>query len=280
VKTILRSLALATTAFISLCGDAQAWSDPGHRIICEIAFRLAQPGTQAAIRKLLEIDTEFRTFADSCVYPDHPIRGLPRIRSTEHYVNLPRDSKGLTSDECPQAPNCVLSAIRDDSKILSSKTTPDAHRLIALKSLGHWVGDIHQPLHVSFEDDRGGNTIRVNGQCAGNLHAAWDNCLVLYAVGPDISDAVTELMGGITTETRERWASSEPRDWANESFAISEAVTTGYCEMHGDSCDIPRNSVTIGAEYLGANESVVKEQLQKAAVRLARVLDGAFGSGK
>ena len=38
----------------------------------------------------------------------------------------------------------------------------------------HWVGDIHQPLHVSFEDDRGGNNIQVNGQCSGNLHATWD----------------------------------------------------------------------------------------------------------
>lgn len=278
MKAILRYFPLAVLSLISFCGDAHAWSDPGHKIICEIAFRLAQPGTQAAIRKLMEIDTEFKTFADSCVYPDHPTRGLPRIRSTEHYVNLSRNSKGLTSDQCPKALNCVLTAIRDDSKVLSAKTTADADRLIALKSLGHWVGDIHQPLHVSFADDRGGNTIRVNGQCAGNLHAAWDYCLVLYAVGPDISEAVTDLMGGITSETQKRWASSEPRDWANESFAISEAVTTGYCEMREDFCVMPRDSVTIGAEYLAANEPVVKEQLQKAAVRLARVLDGAFAN--
>jgi hypothetical protein len=46
-------------------------------------------------------------------------------------------------------------------------------RLIVLKSVGHWIGDIHQLLHVSFEDDRC-NNIRVNGRCAGNLHATWD----------------------------------------------------------------------------------------------------------
>jgi hypothetical protein len=28
-----------------------------------------------------------------------------------------------------------------------------------------WVGDIHQPLHVSFEDDRGGNSVLVTGLC-------------------------------------------------------------------------------------------------------------------
>ena len=70
---------------------------------------------------------------------------------------------------------------------------------------------------------------------------------------------------------------SEPRDWANESFTISEAAKTGYCAMHGDRCDMPAGRVTIGDEYLDANEPVVKEQLQKAGVRLARVLDAAFG---
>jgi hypothetical protein len=102
--------------------------------------------------------------------------------------------------------------------------------------------------------------------------------LVQYAVGPDISDAVTDLLEGITPERQTRLMASEPRDWANESFAISEAAKTGYCAMHNGSCDMPAGSVTIGAEYLNANEPVVKEQLQKAAVRLAHVLDTAFGN--
>ncbi|MGB8604770.1 S1/P1 nuclease [Bradyrhizobium sp.] len=273
MNTTLRGLLFAALAFVSLCGDAQAWSDPGHKIICEIAFRLAKQDTRAAISRLMESDTVFKTFSDSCVFPDHP-----RIRASEHFINLQRNSKGLTSDDCPKADKCVLTAILNDAKVLSSKEAADADRLIALKSLGHWVGDIHQPLHVSFEEDRGGNKISVNGQCSGNLHAAWDNCLVQYAVGPDISDAVTELLGSITPEQKTRWMASEPRDWANESFAIAEAVKTGYCGMHGDSCDMSAGSVTISAEYLDANEPVVKEQLQKAGVRLARVLDAAFGN--
>jgi hypothetical protein len=265
-------------ALASLCGNAQAWSDPGHKIICEIAFRLAQQDTRAAIRRLLESDTEFKTFADSCVFPDHPFRGQPRIRASEHYINLPRNSKGLASDQCPKADKCVLTAILNDTKVLSSKTAADADRLIALKSLGHWVGDVHQPLHVSFEEDRGGNNIKVNGQCSGNLHATWDNCLVQYAVGPDVSDAVTELLESITPELQTRWTASGPRDWANESFAISEAVKTGYCVVHGESCDMPAGNVTISPGYLDANEPVVKEQLQKAGVRLARILDASFGT--
>lgn len=106
-----------------------------------------------------------------------------------------------------------------------------------------------------------------------------DNCLVLNAVGPDIYEAVTDLLATITPEMKARWVASEPRDWANESFAISESVKTGYCVMHGSSCDQPDGSnLTIIAEYLDANEPLVKEQLQKAGVRLAHLLDVAFGN--
>ena len=256
---------------VSLGGAARAWGDLGHKVICEIAFRLVQPDTQAAINRLMQLDREFKTFSDSCIYPDHP-----RIRAAEHFLNLPRDSKGLTSDECPLADACVLTAILGDFKVLSVRAESETTRLIALKSLGHWVGDIHQPLHVSFLDDRGGNTIRTSGQCPGNLHAVWDNCLVQYAIGPDASEAATDLLAIITPEMKAGWNASVPRDWANKFFAITEAARTMYCAMHGSSCDMTSNALNISAEYLDANEPIVKMQLQRAGVRLARLLDDAL----
>jgi hypothetical protein len=270
----MRCFLLAILALVSIFGgNAWAWGDTGHKIVCEIAFRLAQPDTRAAVRKLIRSDSEFDTFTDSCVFPDHP-----RKRASEHFINLPRTSHGLTSDECPQTEKCVLTAILNDSKVLASKSEKAADRLIALKFLGHWVGDIHQPLHVSFEDDRGGNNITVSGECSGKLHATWDTCLVESAVGTDVSDAATQLVDAITPEMKTRWTASDPRDWANESFALAEAVKTGYCVVHGTSCDMPDSGhVTIDSAYLQANEPVVKEQLQKAGVRLARLLDIAFG---
>jgi S1/P1 Nuclease len=72
------------------------------------------------------------------------------------------------------------------------------------------------------------------------------------------------------------WNASGPRDWANESFAIAEAARTTYCVMHGSSSDPPARDLAIGAEYLDANEPVVKQQLQKAGARLAELLDTAF----
>lgn len=101
----MRCVLIALFAFLALCNSASAWSDTGHKIAREIAFRLAQPDARAAIRKLIRSDSEFDTFSESCVFPDHP-----RKRASEHFVNPPRDSKGLTSDECPAAPKCALTA--------------------------------------------------------------------------------------------------------------------------------------------------------------------------
>ncbi|WP_194472690.1 S1/P1 nuclease [Bradyrhizobium sp. CCBAU 51753] len=267
----MRYVLLAALALLAGSDRAFAWGDEGHQIVCEIAYRLAQPDTRAAIRKLIRADTEFDTFSQSCVYPDHP-----RKRAPEHFINFKRNGKALEADECPTADSCVLTAILNDAKLVTASATKKADRLIALKFLGHWVGDIHQPLHVSFEDDRGGNNIHVAGECSGNLHATWDTCLVRHAVGPDAQDAATDLIEGITPELITKWSASSPRDWANESFAISESVTTGYCVMHGESCDKPSGNVDVTTGYLNANEPIVREQLQKAGVRLARLLDQAF----
>ena len=231
------------------------------------------PSTRARIRKLIQADPEFDFFRDSCTWPDHP-----RQRGPDHFINLPRTSKGLTSDKCPLADSCTLTAIAKDLDDLSSASTSADDRLAALKFLGHWVGDIHQPLHVSFEDDRGGNDIAVGGECQGKLHSAWDTCLLLKAVGEDVSEAARSLIDSITPAMREQWTATEPRDWANESYAVATSPETRYCVQNAGSCDRPAGDVTIDAAYVAASTIVIRERLQKAGVRLADLLDAAMGN--
>jgi hypothetical protein len=171
-----------------------------------------------------------------------------------------------------------LTAIANDLAVLSSASTPAVDRLAALKFLGHWLGDIHEPLHVSFVDDRGGNNIAVSGECQGVLHAAWDKCLLLKAIGEDVSAAAGSLIGSMTPAMSEQWTATQPRDWANESFTIARDARTGYCTQQPGSCALPAGAVTIDAAYIAASTSVIREQLQKAGVRLAHLLDGALGS--
>jgi hypothetical protein len=96
----MRCILLAVLFLGSFCGHALAWGDTAHQVICEVAFRLAKPATQTEIQRLINSDptTKFPDFSESCVLPDHP-----RIRASEHFLNLPRDSAGLTSDNCPGA---------------------------------------------------------------------------------------------------------------------------------------------------------------------------------
>jgi hypothetical protein len=275
VTRSLKQVAPALLAAVLLVGaarDAWAWGDQGHKVICEIAMRLVQPNTRAEIQKLISNDDQFDSFSDACTWPDHP-----RQRASQHFLNLPRDSAGLSSETCPGVSACVVTAIKKDFEVLSSNSASQAQKLASLKFLGHWVGDIHQPLHVSFEDDRGGNNVLVTGECGSNLHSAWDTCLVLKAVGEDAGEAATELLKSITPAKIESWTHSNPMDWANESFAIAEQAQTKYCIRQGASCDHPSGKVKIDAAYVAANTPIVKEQLHKAGVRLAHLLDTTFG---
>ena len=174
---------------------------------------------------MIQRDPEFDTFAESCSWPDHP-----RRRAEEHYVNLPRDTRGFVEDACPLADKCVISAIEEDLVVLSSSSASEQKRLEALKCLGHWIGDVHQPLHVSFEDDRGGNEVGISGGlCSWDLHAVWDSCIIEEGLPGDPGSIARDLLDKVTDQDRAAWRASRPIDWANESFAISVSPEVGYC---------------------------------------------------
>lgn len=170
---ILPVLAVAGAFGVLWSPQALAWGDLGHEVVCQIAFQELTPQARSAVRALIANDPEFKTFAKSCTWPDDP----PRQRPPEHYVNLDRAAAAFGDHACPEADRCVVSAILNDTRDLVL-IDDESEQLRLLKSLGHWVGDVHQPMHVSFEDDRGANSVNVGEPCGGNLHAVWDSCVI------------------------------------------------------------------------------------------------------
>ena len=276
---------------VLLCGGFQspsafAWGDDGHRIICQIAYEELKPEIKARVDALVAIDPKFRTFADACTAPDHP-----RIRPPEHYVNVPRSAKGIdAAHPCPLADRCVVSAILNDARDLALSTDVN-DQLRLLKSLGHWVGDIHQPMHVSFEDDRGGNLVAIEGPCRYNLHAVWDNCIIEKKIGLDYADIAGKLRAEITDADRASWIPPEISaesvvSWANGSFAVTTRPDVQYCVPKEDACWYADDQkeyrggtqrvVTVDDAYLTQQASTVREQLKMAAVRLAAILNIAL----
>src|SRR5215831_13400116 len=138
------------------------------------------PGTQRqGPQRLIALDATFNSFADACTWPDHP-----RKRAEEHFINVGRSVHTITVAQCPAVPKCLFTAIPADLDVLRT-SNDDVAKLASLKFLGHWIGDIHQPLHVSFADDRGGNFIRESGPCVNSLHTVWDTCIIEKKLGTD-----------------------------------------------------------------------------------------------
>jgi hypothetical protein len=223
---MLRSILCAiftSAAFIPT--PVLAWGAIGHEVICEIAFLELTPAAREKVKALIERDDEYSLFAKSCIWPDKP-----RRRPKEHYVNLPREAAGFAGRPCPVAQKCVVSAVLEDMSSLALATDED-DRVRALKSLGHWIGDLHQPMHVSFRDDRGANKIDVDAPCSSNLHAVWDTCIIKETIGKDGRKIALELRGEISAEDRAKWIPASVDTvsvigWADESFQIAVKPAT------------------------------------------------------
>ena len=97
-----------------------------------------------------------------------------------HYVNIPIhlqlvESSGFDpTRDCPNEA-CVVAKIEQFERVLTDRQASDRQRLEALKYLVHFIGDVHQPLHASKNQDRGGNEVPVMFMGSQtNLHAIWE----------------------------------------------------------------------------------------------------------
>jgi len=278
-------LGVAASGLIAPSG-ARAWGDAGHRIVCQLAYLELTPAAKAKADALIALDPKFKSFAASCTWPDI----FPVVRPAEHFLNVPRGARAVDAGNlCPLAERCVAKAILNDAQELASNTDA-GEQLRLLKSLGHWVGDIHQPLHVSFEDDKGGNYITASGACAGSLHLVWDICIVESALGTDEEKAAALLRSEITAEDRKAWApvnldAGAVAAWATESLEIATQPLTQYCYQHDSGCWYgpeagqftgTRRTVEITAHYLEEEAPIVRDRLKRAGIRLAAILNAVL----
>ena len=259
---------------------ALAWGNLGHQTICQMAMDELTPAARAEVERLIALDTQFDTFADACTFADHP-----RHRPAGHFINLPRSTTAVTTDRCPMANDCLFAALADDLPVLADPGRTDEDRLFSLKMVGHWVGDFHQPLHVSFADDRGGNQVlEQGGPCDNNLHSTWDTCIIAEEIGTDYQQNAALLEAEISAEERAGWQFDSPIEWANESFQITTTANVEYCLKQQGACwysvdnmilqdQEPRRKVTVDQGYRTAHARAVKLRLKQSAIRLAHLLN-------
>jgi hypothetical protein len=107
--------------------------------------------------------------------------------------------------------------------VLKSPDAPRNEKRTALRFVAHLVGDIHQPLHAGFAEDRGGNSVvvRFDGR-KENLHSLWDTALVELEQGTP-SEIAARIQAVVTDQDRHQWQQGTPAEWALESLAIVRA---------------------------------------------------------
>lgn len=155
---------------------ARAWGPIGHRIVGQIAEDNLTPKSKKSIKLLLGDQTlaQVSTWADM-------IRSDPNWAHAKpwHFVDIPDGEDYNTVPKDPKGD--IVVAVTDYVKTLKSEKASNEEKLIALKFLVHFVGDIHQPLHVGRPDDKGGNTIKVKFfDRSLNLHSLWDSGMIDY----------------------------------------------------------------------------------------------------
>lgn len=235
---------------------AFAWGNQGHQVIALLAEAQLSPVARKEVNRLLALETG-ATLASVSTWADEH---RSPATATWHYVNFPRESCDYEPKRhCPDG-KCVVAAIEKQLEILSTETSDD-RKLVALKYMVHLIGDIHQPLHAGYGDDRGGNTYQLQAFMRGsNLHALWDTGM-LKALNQDNESIVRGLL--IHPLPPSAWKPFNPATTAEES-----------CKIVEKSDFYPDRTVT--PAYFESYTPVMLYQLALAGARLAQALNRIF----
>jgi hypothetical protein len=186
----------------------------------------------------------------------------------------------------------IVSAINAAILVLQGRPAPTPFSIKdkkeALFMLAHFVGDIHQPLHVGavyldsqgtpVDPDRngldpstetkGGNSIDDGGH---NLHSYWDQIPSAWGVTPDAAMLAQAQAVPPTPGPLNGWAASWASDTvmkAHDAFAGLTFLGAGHGRWTVQFADKPG--------YEQAAEKIKRSQLAKGGARLAQLLNAIW----
>jgi len=272
---------LLSAALGLVAARAQAWGDDGHRVVGELAWRYLSPTAQAAVTEALT-DPGYESLAEAATWPDTFARRFPEFNPMKpfHYVNVdPRAPNYQRERDC--ANGCVVTALSQFIALLESRepVLSLAERRRAIYWIAHFMGDLHQPLHIAHPDLKGGTATLLrffDAPDKRSAHWIWDFGLIERrpSAAPPVSGPsdqpafrvlADQLARGLTAEkVRAFQRTTAPEALANEGLVVSRRNAYLQSSDHVDDA------------YEKSRWPIVAAQLQKAGVRLAAVLNRAL----
>lgn len=277
-KTTLLSL-------LTLASQTSAWGTLGHDTVAFIAQSFVSTKTATYAKDLLG-DTSNAYLANVATWADsYRSTAEGAFSAPLHYIDAldsPPESCNVDYDrDCPEE-GCVVSAIANYTTRLSQTELGATERQKALKWVIHFLGDIHQPLHVE-NLAVGGNTINVTFEGdKTNLHHIWDTNMPEKLIGGYsledargwASDLVTEIKSGKYANASASWLEginlndsiASALHWAQDanSHVCTTVLPDGEDSVEGKELD--------GA-YYDSSIPVIQTQIAKAGYRLAAWLN-------
>jgi hypothetical protein len=304
---VVSALALAATP------QAWAWGCEGHQTVALIAEKHLNPNALSMANQILTdnpIDPALHRFcsntgldlmADSATWADD-FRGSHPETAGWHFFDIPRGVPNTNIDQfCLPATSCVAKALTDQTAVLKNPASTGADKGNALRFIIHFAGDIHQPLHDTTNNDRGANCVPVkffNTKPAAsgssykpNLHAVWDTSMIEnLAKGQTVDQFAAVLDQQFQSQVTAWQAAGIDFDaWAWAAHELAETVAYGKLNkkipietpVAISTCADDNNvgarmlklKEKVSAKYQTAATPVVDEQLAKAGVRLAMILN-------
>ncbi len=235
------------------------WGKTGHRTVGQIANQYLKNKTKRKIAEILDGQSlaEVANFADD-IKSDRKYSKY----YTWHYVNMPFDVDYQNSEKNPKGD--LVTGIAKCKEVISNKNSAKEEKAFYLKLLVHLIGDMHQPMHVGRKGDKGGNTIQVQWFGQGtNLHAVWDAKMIDF-----YKMSFSEMASNADELTKQQVKFIQQGtvvDWINDThqFAI---------KVYGTA----KTGENLRYRYMYDNFGLVRSQLQKGGIRLAKVLNDLF----
>ena len=269
--------------------NAFAFGTLGHRTIAEIAGRGLAPKAQAEISELLKIAPR-DNLADLSTWPDE-LRDDPnaqaraKLTARWHYMNFPKGRCELSiARACPDG-NCLVPRLNMQIALLANRALPAVQRAEALGFVVHLFGDLHQPLHLGYAFDKGGNDFQINmgpnsapvivtnaeiqaARAGANLHSLWDSLIFDLPLLDLIEEAdqinVLTMPGKIVPTQLGR-------------IVDVEVIARESCKIV-QSPDFYPTRHLISAAYLNQMRPRAQMRVALAGVRLAALLNQTLGA--
>jgi len=245
---------LSTTVFAT-----DDWGQNGHRTVGAVAEQYLNKKAKRKIDKILNYKSLalVSTYADEIKSED----AYDKYK-TWHYANVPFDKKysevekNLKGDIVQGNQTCI--------EKLKSKNTTEQDQSFYLKMLVHLVGDMHQPLHFGLKEDRGANDFDVKwfGEST-NLHRVWDTQMIA-----SYNMSFSELSRNLPILNKyevKHIQEGDLLDWVAENRELTKEVY-----------DSAKQDDYLGYRYMYDWFDVLKMQLHKSGIRLAKILNEIY----